>query len=138
MSAIFQNVRALAPAALLLALASLALIVADLGLVAFGARVDPSNAIGRSGAIDVGGALAALSFASVGLVLTRARAGRGMGTLLQLIGLAIAISLFSTAYASYALVTDPTLPGAVTMMGIASGVCCPRCLRTQRLTLPYW
>ena len=122
MSAIFQNVRALAPAALLLALASLALIVADLGLVAFGARVDPSNAIGRSGAIDVGGALAALSFAGIGLVLTRARAGRGMGTLLQLIGLAIAISLFSTAYASYALVTDPTLPGAVTMMWLANWV----------------
>src|SRR5437773_30006 len=111
MSAMFRSIQALAPTALLFALASLALIVADLLLVAFGARVDRSNAIGRSGAIDVGSALAALSFAGVGLVLSTTRAGHGMGRLLQLIGLAIAISLFSTAYASHALVSDPTLPG---------------------------
>jgi hypothetical protein len=89
MSAMFRGIRALAPAAVGFALASLVLIVADLVLVAFGARVDQSNAIGRSGAIDVGSALAALSFVGVGLVLSTTRAGHGMGTLLQLIGLAM-------------------------------------------------
>jgi hypothetical protein len=122
MSAMFRGIRALAPAAVGFALASLVLIVADLVLVAFGARVDQSNAIGRSGAIDVGSALASLSFAGVGLVLSTTRAGHGMGTLLQLIGLAIAVSLFCTGYASHALVADPTLPAAMTMMWLASWI----------------
>ena len=105
--------------------ASLGLVVGDLVLVALGARVDPTSTIGRSAAIDVGAALSATSFATVGLILTRTSAGRAMGVPVELIGLAMALSLFTATYASYGLLGDSSLPGWVASAWLANWVWLP-------------
>jgi len=104
------SARGLQPGAALIWLAVTLLAIGDVVLVAGGSRVDTSTDVGKSGLLDLGVVLSAASFASVGLALANARAARAIAWLLQLIGLLLALSVFTITYANLRATPHSSVP----------------------------